>query len=141
MSSDSHAAVAVWRIKLRDEAALDAETLGNTLFTQLVNCNAAQKAVLKDMLPQCIWKQVEEGIAAVQPSSSAAEAAGGKQQQQKGRKKAAAVSSRITPTSLDADGSGAASQAAAAVDPDSTKVSKSRELYGSIVFHRCLLQS
>ena len=94
VSSDSHAAVAVWRIKLRDEASLDPDVLGEALFAQLLECAAVQKEkdILKAMLPVALWRQVEEALAVCTASSSGAGAtAQGKQQDQ--TKKNAALGS------------------------------------------------
>ena len=89
VSSDSHAAVAVWRVQLRDAAALEPDALGNTLFDQLCECTPAQKNRLKAMLPVGLWSQVEEGMAASATGTractsgeGAATSSGKKQQQQ-----------------------------------------------------------
>jgi hypothetical protein len=66
VSSDSHAAVAVWRIRLKNESALEPEALGKALFAQLLHCNAAQKAAIKDMLPEEAWNEFERELATSQ---------------------------------------------------------------------------
>lgn len=111
VSSDSHAAVAVWKIELKDEAALEPEHLGRTLFTELINCSAAQKALLQNMLPDCIWKELEKAINAQQSkTTAAAEVPTSTRKQQQGRKKTTASSSNAAPA--DAQSSGGAATVA-----------------------------
>lgn len=64
VSSDSHAAVAVWRLKLKHPKALDPEVLGEKLFSQLVSGTAGEHGVLQSMLPQWAWTELENAITA-----------------------------------------------------------------------------
>jgi hypothetical protein len=80
VSSDSQKAVAVWRIRLKHENALDPDVLGEAVYRKLCAGNASQLAALKEMLMECNWKQLDEGIQAAQAERAACSTAQEKQQ-------------------------------------------------------------